>query len=124
MRAAEAGLEAPPPDPFDPAEADDFIGWVRSRGKLDALSPARRAAAHVAAGPDAMFPVRWIGIARRLVLRVLRHYDEHQRKIHVAMLGALSDVDHTADTALSIAADLAARVERLEQQAMTGVEAR
>lgn len=115
LRASEAGQGDPPPDPFEPAACEEFIAWVRERGKFDALSPARVAASHVTAGPDAMFPVRWVGLARRLMLRMLRHYDEHQRKIQVSMLGALSDVDRTADAALTMAADLTARIDRIER---------
>lgn len=91
--AADDGDGTLPPDAFDPAQADGFVEWVQSGGGLDAASPARRAAAYVASGPNVASPAAWVRLARRTMLRLLSHYDGHQRAAMVSLLDAIRDVD-------------------------------
>jgi SAM-dependent methyltransferase len=69
-----ATLQAPMPDKIDP---DDLLQLAASRPPLDARS--RR------------LP-RFSRFYRRLVLRVQRHHDDHQRQINVALAEAIKDL--------------------------------
>ena len=73
----------------------------RETAPMDAPAPESdppaiaAAAALLRAGPDIGAPTNLGGAAtlsRQLVLRALRHYDEHQRKLHEALLESIREV--------------------------------
>lgn len=84
------------PDPFDPAQSNELERWLSDPGGVAPLSAEERAAFLIERGPLPGAPTR-LGAAgrrlRRLVLRSLRHYGDHQREVDRALLGAIRDVD-------------------------------
>lgn len=99
-------MERPAGD--EPAPA---VGGAPAPAAYEAPSPASEptviddppavvaAAALVRSGPDIGSPTGLGGVGRlgrRLVLRALSHYDEHQRKVHDALLESVRDVHRAA----------------------------
>jgi SAM-dependent methyltransferase len=82
--------------PLPATEEDLAVTQPAPIGDPPALAAA---AALVQQRPDAGSPTGLGGmgrLGRRLVLRALRHYDEHQRKVHAALLDATTDVHRAA----------------------------
>lgn len=74
VREAPA-MAAPMPDPGDPP-------WIATAAALLREGPDVASPSHLGAAAT---------LSRRVVLRALRHYDEHQRKLHEALLWSLRE---------------------------------
>ena len=109
-------MENPEDGPPEGAVGSDPRVTGRETPRMDAPVPEgddppaiAAAAALLQAGPDVDAPTNLGGAAtltRQLVLRALRHYDEHQRKLHEALLESIREVhrataDHVHQEALA-----------------------
>jgi SAM-dependent methyltransferase len=94
-------LERPPDDerlpvPLDPVHGSALSPATVAPAPAPSTWPAIEAAAEVARQAPDVESATGYGQAskavRRMVLRLLRHYDEHQRKVHASLLAALREV--------------------------------
>lgn len=95
--AHEEASHAALPNPFDPAEAEAFSAWWDSRDLKRRLPPLDRARLALRTGPDLSSPRWWVPHARRLVLRVLRHSNHHQRQVQAALVEATEALQARTD---------------------------
>lgn len=84
-------VAAPPAPPPTPAPVGDSPALDRAQGLLDLP-------------PDVGSSTRWgpvAGPARQMVLRALRHYDDHQRTLTRSLLDAIREVRRTVDAEIA-----------------------
>ncbi|HET7719753.1 MAG TPA: class I SAM-dependent methyltransferase, partial [Acidimicrobiales bacterium] len=95
-------MERPPADePVRPVggRPAPAVEQVPAPAPIDAPPAMVVAAALAQSVPDVESPtdLGQVGrLSRRIVLRALAHYDEHQRKVHTALLQAIREVHQTA----------------------------
>jgi hypothetical protein len=95
LLAAERGEAPEPPSPFDAAEAEAFIEWIRRPGTVEALPPRARAAVLIQEGPYLGSRNVLVRLAQRALLRMLRPLLLHEQSVARALLQSVDEIsDH------------------------------
>jgi hypothetical protein len=101
LLAAERGVAAEPPCPLDPAEAKEFVEWVRHPQALEALPPRSRAALLIQEGPYLGSRNPLVRAAQWALLRLLRPLLLHDQRVGRALLQGVDEVAAERDGAAS-----------------------
>src|SRR5438105_4745546 len=94
--AADRGAPLDAPDPFG-SMSRRFNDWAKSPPLSMDSDPLRVAGAYVSSGPRLASPRFLVRLTQRVLLRILRPLTDHQRRVDLALIAAITESRNADD---------------------------